>query len=248
VLSVTITAAVMALTPLRTFSFAPLTDSWGLFIETLCIAAGILAMKRGQAWLIPWTIAMLVLSFTRDSTLVLLIAALVLLIHRRTQRTLQLFVTGVVASIPAFAIFGAPLRTNLALKVANDHVPTPSQASTEAILHHYPGFVWALVKGDLAYVHHHPLVGLVFVAGLALLFLPSHPGADDEWAFLRAGVLGGVVSLLAIPHGSEGRLELVFVPFVACGLARFQRPINNALRRRPLAFASALARGRRSTV
>jgi hypothetical protein len=61
-------------------------------------------------------------------------------------------------------------------------------------------------------------VGLVLVAGLGLLLL----GARDDPFFRlhRAGAIACVAYLALYPVASGFRLELVFVPFVAVGLAR----------------------------
>jgi hypothetical protein len=73
---------------------------------------------------------------------------------------------------------------------------------------------------------HQLPVGLVLLAGLALLLL----GARDDPFFRlhRAGALACVAYLALFPVASGFRLELAFVPFVAVGIAR-------ALEGRPLA-------------
>jgi hypothetical protein len=61
-------------------------------------------------------------------------------------------------------------------------------------------------------------VGLVLVAGLALLLLGTRD--DPFFRFHRAGAIACVAYLAVYPVASGFRLELVFVPFVAVGLAR----------------------------
>jgi hypothetical protein len=65
---------------------------------------------------------------------------------------------------------------------------------------------------------HQLPVGLVLIAGLALLLL----GARDDPFFRlhRAGALACVAYLALYPVASGFRLELAFVPFVAVGIAR----------------------------
>lgn len=61
-------------------------------------------------------------------------------------------------------------------------------------------------------------VGLVLVAGLALLLLGSR--SDPFFRLHRAGAIACVVYLALYPVASGFRLELVFVPFMAVGIAR----------------------------
>ena len=61
-------AAAALLPPLTHHSSFPLTDSWGLALETVALGAAILSLRRGLAWLPLWIGAIAVLAFTRDST------------------------------------------------------------------------------------------------------------------------------------------------------------------------------------
>ena len=54
--------ATVALPALVHHSSFPLTDSWGLALETAALACGLLALERGRRWLIPWAALILLLS------------------------------------------------------------------------------------------------------------------------------------------------------------------------------------------
>ena len=51
-----IALATVFLPALTDHSSYPLTDSWGLALETAAIAFGLLVLDRGPRWLIPWTL------------------------------------------------------------------------------------------------------------------------------------------------------------------------------------------------
>ena len=70
-----VTLATVFLPALVDHSSYPLTDSWGLALETAALACGLLVLERGPRWLIPWTLSILLLSFTRDSTWIPIAAA-----------------------------------------------------------------------------------------------------------------------------------------------------------------------------
>ncbi len=63
-----VTLATLFLPALTDHSSYPLTDSWGLALETAALASGLLVLDRGPRWLIPWVVSIFVLSLTRDST------------------------------------------------------------------------------------------------------------------------------------------------------------------------------------
>ena len=50
-----VTLATVFLPALVEHSSYPLTDSWGLALETAALACGLLVLERGSRWLIPWT-------------------------------------------------------------------------------------------------------------------------------------------------------------------------------------------------
>ena len=97
----------------------PLTDSWGLALEIVAFAAALLALDRGRRWLLLWIGAIALLAFTRDSTWIPVLAAGWCALRYRTRVPVALFVTGVVAALPALLVFTTPVRDLLALLVNN---------------------------------------------------------------------------------------------------------------------------------
>ncbi len=77
--------ATIALPALSHNASFPLTDSWGLAFETAAVAFAILALDRGPRWVIGWAAAVLLLAFTRDSVLVLVLAAAWLAFKQRSR-------------------------------------------------------------------------------------------------------------------------------------------------------------------
>jgi len=67
VVAAAVALATIFLPALVHHSSYPLTDSWGLALEATAFAAALLTLDRGRRWLALWVLAILVLSFTRDS-------------------------------------------------------------------------------------------------------------------------------------------------------------------------------------
>ena len=93
---------------------------------------------------------MLALSFTRDATVVLLVAVGWLALSRRTRRTFVVVATGVAASVPALVLFGAPLVQQLAYVIQGYQVPKSATWSYVDIAH-YPGALALLLHADARY-------------------------------------------------------------------------------------------------
>jgi hypothetical protein len=212
----------LLLPPVRTFGGYPLTDSWGLALEIGALLAALLALDRGGRWIAVWTLTMLVLSFTRDATVVALVAVawVALVVHSR--RSAVVLGTGIAASVPAFALFGAPIVRQLSYVLQGFHPPTV--VSWSYVISHYPAAMWSVIRQDL----HYPLsltfspwwyfVAAVLFAAVVYMFIASP--WRDPFFMLSRGALVGAAALLAISVNYTGlRLELVFIPCVAAGLA-----------------------------
>ena len=195
----------------------PLTDTWGLALETAAFASGILALERGRRWLIPWTLAILVLSFTRDSTWVPLLAAAYLALRSRSRVSLALLGTGVAAAIPVVLLFPLPMRPLLAQMLNDAHpVADPTWGS---ILRQYPGALVDLVRADGGFVRDGAWYSAAYLAGgLVLLFALARRAGGPALTLLKAGAAAGVLYVLAVPVFSALRLDLVCVPMAAFGL------------------------------
>ena len=139
--------------PALTFhSSYPLTDSWGLALETAALASGILVLQRGPRWLIAWVVVASCCSrFTRDSTWIPVLAAAGVALTLRSRVTWALLGTGVAAAVPGAAhVPGADARA-----ARDDAQRRPSRrrdASWGFVAGHYPGAIVDLLQADGGFV------------------------------------------------------------------------------------------------
>ncbi len=217
-----IAAAVTLLTvflpALTDHSSYPLTDSWGLALETAAFASGILVLRRGPRWLIPWTLSILVLSLTRDSTWIPIAGAAWLTFTLRSRVAWSLLGTGLAAALPVALLFSMPMRELLAMML-NDFRPV-SDPTWGFVVGHYPGAFVDLVQADGGFVRDGAWYSATYlIGGLALLFLLARGSREGAAVtLLKAGAVAGALSVVAIPIFSAFRLELVCVPMAAFGL------------------------------
>ncbi|MCW2951298.1 MAG: hypothetical protein JWQ48_468 [Conexibacter sp.] len=212
----------MVLPPLLTQAGGGGTDTWGLALLVAGLLFAVLTRERGPRWLPAWIATLLLLSVTRDATVVLVVAVAWLALVDRSRRAVALLVTGVLASLPAPLIFSAPLRDNLAYVFRDFRIPTDT--SWSSILHAYPSRFVDMLHSDARYPVDTAvppftvLVGLVALVGVCALFA-LRERRDPFIAMLRGSVLGAVLTILISVNATDFRLELVFVPGVAAGLA-----------------------------
>ncbi len=214
-----VAAAAAFLPPLVDHSSYPLTDSWGLALEIVAFAAALLALERGRRWLLLWIGAIALLSLVRDSTWIPVLAAGWCALRFRTRMPVTLFVTGVVAALPALLVFTTPARDLLALLVNNSQVP--SDTSWAFVASHYPHAVFELVRANVGFLRRGEwYTALFLVGGVVALVLLVRRRLSEVWpSLLTAGVVVAFGYVLAAPVFSAFRLELVFVPMAAYGLA-----------------------------
>ena len=224
-----VTAATIVLPALTSHSTFPLTDSWGLALETAAFAAGILVLDRGPRWLPAWGAALLVLSFTRDSAWIPILAAAFLTLHLRSRLSLAMLGTGLAAAVPALLAFATPLRELLAMML-NDFRPLPD-ASWGFIAERYPGALVDLVQANGGFVRDGAWYSAAYLAvGIALLFLLARGARGSHAAtLLKGGAIAGLAYVLVVPIFSAFRLELVCVPMAAFGLALGAERLSEAL-------------------
>lgn len=207
----------IAIPALRSWAAQPLADSFAVALETLSLTAAALVLERGRRWLPLWVLAMLALAFTKDATIVLVVAALWVALRRRTARALTLLASGVAASLPPALAFGASLQRSLASVVNGFRVP--SDSSWGFIARHYPGAVRGVLDQDFEFLtRRSPATGIVVVAALTSLVLLRRDD-DDYFRLVRAAAVGCALMILVQPNPTGLRLELVFVPVLAVGLA-----------------------------
>jgi hypothetical protein len=210
--------ATVALPALSHHSSFPLTDSWGLALETAALAFGLLALERSPRWVIGWAAAVLVLAFTRDSMLLLIVAAAWLALTQRSKVSYWMLGTGIAAAVPVALVFSMPLRELLAMML-NDAQPDPG-ASWLSIAERYPAAIVDLLQADGGFVRDGAWFSAVYLlAGLGLLFVLARGAhASPSTSLLKAAAVAGALYVLAIPVFSAFRLELVLVPMAAYGL------------------------------
>ena len=222
---VLIAAAVAAgaalLPPLTEHASYPLTDSWGLALEIGALAAAILTLDRGLRFLPLWIGTIALLAFTRDSTWIPILAAGFCALRYRSRVPVTLFASGVAAALPALLLFSTPVQNLLALLV-NDSEPS-ADTSWGFIASNYPGALEELVRANVGFLRRGEWYTALYLVGgvLALLLLLwRRPAVRDRASTLMAAAtVLGLGYVLAAPVFSAFRLELVFVPMAAFGIA-----------------------------
>ena len=216
-----VTLVTVFLPPLVDHASFPLTDSWGLALETAAFAAAILTLDRGRRWLPLWICAILLLAFTRDSTWIPILAAGWCAWRLRSRDALWLFATGVAAALPALLIFRAPVRSLLALLVNDSEIP--ADTSWSFIASHYPRAALELIHANGGFIRDGAwYAALYLVGGVLLLLILALRGSYRDSTTTRLMSAGAVLALLyvfAAPVFSAFRLELAFVPMAAYGIA-----------------------------
>jgi hypothetical protein len=214
-----VTIATIFLPALTNHAQFPLTDSWGLALEIVAFAGGVLALRRGPRWLALWVAAIVLLSLTRDSMWIPVLGAVFLAVFQRSRATLWLAVSGVLAALPAVVAVKVPMRELLA-QMLNGLQPAPD-LSWGTIAGRYPGAIVDLLQADGGYVRDGAWYSALYLlVGLALLLVLARGSRRGPATLLIAGgALAGIAYVLAVPVFSAFRLELVLVPMAAFGLA-----------------------------
>jgi hypothetical protein len=216
----TAVALATALLPaLNDHAILPLTDSWGLALEAAAFAAAVLVLRRGPRWLIAWVAAILLLSLTRDSAWIPLLAVAWLTLNRRSRPTVLLLVSGLAAMVPVLLLFSMPARELLA-QMLNDAQPV-ADPTWGFIADRYPGALVDMVRADGGFVRDGAWLSAAYLAGglVALFALGRRSAATDAGTLLKAGAVAGIAYVLTVPVFSAFRLELALVPMAAYGLA-----------------------------
>lgn len=233
-LSAIVAVACTLAPPVYKWSLGMRVDSWGLLLESLGLLAAVLVKDRGLGWLPLWGAALAALSVTRDATAILLLGVLWLLWVERRDRTarrtnLALVGSGFAAALPAFVLGGTPVRDNLAYVISGYDIP--DESSWSFVAGGYLDQLWRTISTDLGYPADFSLpVTIALYAGLALaaaalVVLMLRPARGDPYFALMKAALPGCVLLLLLANNPQAyRLELVFVPTVAIGLATLASP------------------------
>jgi hypothetical protein len=223
--SLAIAAGALLLAPLVFNAGQPLTDMWGVVLEALAVIAAILALERRRAWLLVWVVALVALSLTRDSTIIVVPPAVWLALRERTRAAAALAASGLLAALPAPLLLGAPLRTAMGYTFSNFEPPV--DPSWGWVLGQYWPHLHSLARNNLTYMQDHPLTALFLVAGYLVPFLVRSHG-DRLVRYIRVAAVFSLLLDALQPNYTEFRLELTFVPVAVAGLAIGARKLGAA--------------------
>jgi hypothetical protein len=211
------------LAPVLFIAGLPLMDVCGATLEAVAAACALLALDRGLRWLAPWAVALGALSLTRDSSIILGLAAFWLLVRERSRAALLVVAVGAAVALPAPLALGAPIREAMAYTFVNFYrAPDPSWGWVGG---QYWPHLHSLARNNVKYLHAHPFTALYLVGGYLALFLVRSHG-DRFVRFFRAAAIGSILLDALQPNFTEFRLELTFVPIAAAGLAVGLMPLS----------------------
>jgi hypothetical protein len=224
-LSAAVASVCILAPPIRDTSFVPMTDSWGLFLATFALLSAALVYERSERWLIGWIGALVLLSVTRDDSVVPLVAVGCLLLHQRDRRSLLLVLSGVLSILPAILIFGnTSVKENFSYAFSGFN--PPYEESWKFVLHYYPENLRNLISMDASYgTHLGAATGFLWYLGLAIalfgvVLLVKRLWRPDVYFQLAAYALpGAALYVLLFGRWSAMRQEIVFVPALAVALA-----------------------------
>jgi hypothetical protein len=227
--SFVVAAGTALLPPLREWSFHPLTDSWGLALEIACLlaAAWVAFAERTRT-----ALALALSGAAAAAPVPLLLGAPVGGTVGHAAQDAERYWDSLSEAIRvdvASQTFGSEHRLTaiaFALAIALALVSVPASLARARRLASWAcaaqiGLTLvgtAMLATRRVEPEQQLPVGLVLVAGLALLLLRARD--DPCFRLHRAGAIACVAYLALYPVASGFRLELVFVPFVAVGLAR----------------------------
>jgi hypothetical protein len=163
-------------------------------------------------------------------------------LRERSRVPVTLFASGVAAAVPALVLFSTPVRDLLAFNV-NGSEPS-ADTSWGFITGNYPDAVEQLVRANVGFLRRGEWYTALYLLGgvLALLLLVwrRRETRGTSATLMVAAAVVGLGYVLAAPVFSAFRLELVFVPLAAWGLALAG---ETAYARLAARRASALAAG-----
>ena len=209
--------ACIALPSLRFWSAQPLTDSVAVALEALGLLAAVLVLDRCPRWLPLWFATVLALGFTRDATIVLVAAVAWVALAQRSRRGVELLVTGAVAALPAPLLFDAPLAAVAGARGRS----LPGPRRHELGLHRggIPGRAVACRHRGLRHADAQHAFDRRARRRRARGAVCAATEPDPFFSLARGAALGCLAMILLPPNPTGLRLELVFVPVLAVGLA-----------------------------
>ena len=221
-ISLVVAAAVIFAPPVRAWGTAAMTDSWGVAFEIAALLTAFSAFAGRRRWLVLWFVTMAFMSVTRDMTPVLIVGVAWVAIRMRSRVHFAVLACGVIASVPALLLLGAPLVKQLAWEMQGYMIPHPDGLSW--VVHHYPSKILSVLRADSVYPGELSYHLLWYAAGLAVIiatvfFLVAAPRDDEFFMLHRAALFGAVVTFGLAAAYTHMRVELAFVPPVAVALA-----------------------------
>ena len=198
----------------------PLTDSWGLALEIVALRAPRCSRSTGASGgFRSGSQRSSLLAFTRDSTWIPVLAVGWCAVRYRSRVPVLLFATGIAAALPALLLFRTPVRELLALLVNNSEPSrtrrggssrgiTPARHSTSS----------ARTAASCGAASGTPASTSSAALQPSCRFV-RRDSVSRSGTLMGAGAVLAVGYVLAAPAFSAFRLELVFVPMAAYGLA-----------------------------
>src|SRR5438270_198204 len=193
-LSLSVAAFALWFPPLREWSGYPLTDSMGVAALTLALITGLWAMRGQWPRIAVWSLSVLLLSFTRDTAVVAVAAAVGLALTRRSRRAIALACSGALATLPALVFFGAPMRATMAFTFSDNGVPRTS--SWGYIFHEYGTFARYMVQVDFPFRTH--LLACFALTALVALLATSPKRNSIRHRIRQIALAGSATSLLIL--------------------------------------------------
>jgi hypothetical protein len=132
----------------------------GVAAMALAFTAASWAVRGRSSRLAVWAASVLLLSFTRDTAVIAVVAAVSFALAKRSRRAVALACTAIGAAAPALLLFGAPLKDTMAFTFSDNKIPTDT--SWHYIFHQYGPYVRLMINFDF------PFRSTVFVTALLL--------------------------------------------------------------------------------
>jgi hypothetical protein len=186
-------AFVLWFPPLREWAGHPLTDTMGVAAMSLVLTAGSWSLHGRPSRLVLWASSVLALSFTRDTAVIAVVAAVWLALKLRTGRAVALAGTAALAAAPALLLFGAPLRQTMAFTFSDNNIPTDT--SWQYIFDHYGTYLRLMINFDFPF-RSTPVVTVLLLGLVSLLAL--QPDSSSRLCRVRRWMLVVTASFLAI--------------------------------------------------
>lgn len=199
--------------PLREWAAYPLTDSMGVATLFLALLAANWSLSGRRIRVAGWAASVLLVSFTRDTAVIAVGAALMLAVVRRTRRAALVAAAGVAAALPAPLLFGAPLRTTLAFTFSGNRIP--AQDSWSFVFDRYGAFVHWMLATDFPFASSGRIT---FVLLLLVALLALRPASTSQVRRVWALAVAFATAFIAFSATLVGPLQLFAFDVLPMGI------------------------------